>query len=148
MEEERAYEQIPEEIRDAIEGLDNEWRQKIFVSLLKYGELSFSELEKKTSLGKADLSFHMKKLVNAMLIEHYYRHEIGNDRFSFYSITPFGHNFVTALIQSLTPSIMPNTETTEIDSIQIEINIRRKTLKKVVLPATTSEEQPQTIRIS
>lgn len=146
MTEKKPYEEIPEEIRDAINGLHGELRQTIFISLLKNGELSFSELEKRTGLSKPDLNFHLKKLINSMLVEHYYRDKIGNNRFSFYSITPFGHNFINALIQSLTPSI-PITETSDVEIIDVNINIRRSTRKHVFVPASSSGKRPQTIPV-
>ena len=146
MKEERYYEEIPEEIRVAIKGFDSEPRQKIFTSLLRNGELSFSELKKKTGLSKPDLNFHLKKLINAMLVEHYYRHKIGNDRFSFYAVTHFGYNFINALIQSLTPS-MPSVETTEVVSMDLKINILKATRKTVLVPASASGKRPQIIKL-
>lgn len=95
--------QIPEEMKRAISGFDNDFRVAIFVALYKYGELSFSDLQKKLQVDKAKLNFHLKKLSESALVEHYYRHELGNVEFSFYSITGFGVNFVRSLIQSLAP---------------------------------------------
>jgi len=95
--------EIPGEVRRAISGLDSDFRVAIFVALYKCGELSFSDLQKKLEVDKAKLNFHLKKLTESALVEHYYRHELGNVEFSFYSVTGFGEDFVKSLIQSLAP---------------------------------------------
>lgn len=95
--------EIPEEIRRAIRGLDSDYRAAIFVALLKHDELSFSELQKMLEIDKAMLNYHLGKLVESALVEHYYRHELGVDKYSFYSVTHFGQNFVEALSRFLRP---------------------------------------------
>lgn len=96
---------IPIELRKAVSGLDNDIRLGIFLAVMRHGELSFSELSEKLSMkeDKAKLNFHLGKLTKSALIEHYYRHQLGNDKFSFYSTTAFGKNLWNTIVQSLKP---------------------------------------------
>lgn len=96
---------IPIELRRAVSGLDHDIRLGIFLALMKHGELSFSELSQKLDMkkDKAKLNFHLGKLTKSALIEHYYRHQLGNDKFSFYSNTAFGKNLWNTIVQSLKP---------------------------------------------
>jgi DNA-binding transcriptional ArsR family regulator len=95
--------EIPEEIRRAIRGLDSKYRAAIFIALYKHGELSFSELTEKLGIGKAELYYHLKELTKSALVEHYYKHELGAEQYSFYSVTQFGQNFIEALSGTLRP---------------------------------------------
>jgi DNA-binding HxlR family transcriptional regulator len=101
--------EIPEEIRRAIRGLDNKYRTAIFVALYKNGELSFSDLEKELEIDKAMLTYHLGRLIESALVHHYYRHELGTEKYSFYNVTPFGQNFVEILNQFLRPQPCPIT---------------------------------------
>lgn len=96
---------IPIELRRAISGLDNDIRLGIFLALIKHGELSFSELGEKLDMkeDKAKLNFHLGKLTKSALVEHYYRHQLGSEKFSFYSTTAFGKNLWNSVVQSLKP---------------------------------------------
>ena len=95
------------EIRRAISGFDNDLRLGIFLALLKHRELSFSDLSRQLDMetDKAKLNFHLKKLTESALIEHYYRHQLGNEKFSFYSTTKFGKNLWNNIVQSLKPPL-------------------------------------------
>lgn len=95
--------EIPKEIRRAIRGLDSTYRAGIFVALLSHGELSFTDLQGKLELGKPTLTYHLRKLIACALVEHYYKHELGAEQYSFYSVTRFGQNFVEALSDFLRP---------------------------------------------
>ncbi|MFC1786754.1 winged helix-turn-helix domain-containing protein [Halobacteriota archaeon] len=95
--------EIPEEIKLAISAIDNDVRQAIVVSLSKHNELSFTELLNKLKIEKGSLSNHLKKLMKGSLVEHYFRHEFNEDKYSYYGITSFGECFVDALFQSLEP---------------------------------------------
>lgn len=95
--------EIPEEIRRAIRGLDSDYRAAIFVALYKHGELSFSELQKTLEMDKANLNYHLKTLTESALVHHYYKHELGTEKYSFYHVTPFGQDFVEILSQFLRP---------------------------------------------
>ena len=95
--------EIPQETRLIIAALDSPIRQAILVLLNKNEELSFSELQQQFSVGKLTLNFHLKKLFSNALIDHYYKHEVGNQKFSFYSITPLGSRILASLNNALTP---------------------------------------------
>ncbi len=100
--EERSKE-IPQETRLIIAALDNPVRQAILMLLNEEKELSFSDMQKEFGIEKLTLNFHLKKLFSTALIDHYYKHELGNQRYSFYSITPLGHRILNSLISALVP---------------------------------------------
>lgn len=139
--------QIPEEIRDAIRGLDSEARQAIFICLLGNGEMSFSELKEKIGIGKANLNFHLKELTKAMLVRHYYRHLVGAEKFSFYSVTPFGQNLMESVVQSLSPSLVLTETTEEMERIDVTISRYKTTRKKVRVPVGVSGKKLQHAKI-
>lgn len=95
--------EIPEEIRRAIRGLDSDYRAAIFVALYKHGELSFSDLRKKLRIDKANLYYHLRKLTETALVEHFFKRALGDERYSFYSVTQFGQNFIETLGEFLRP---------------------------------------------
>ena len=95
--------EIPEETRLVIAALDNPIRQAILVLLSEGKELSFSEMQKKFSIEKLALNFHLKKLFSSALIDHYYKHELGNQKYSFYTITPLGSRVLASLNNALIP---------------------------------------------
>jgi len=96
---------IPIELRRAISGFDNDIRLGIFLALRKHGELSFSDLSERLGMkmDKAKLDFHLGKLTESALIEHRYRHQLGNEKFSFYAATKFGETLWTSIASSLRP---------------------------------------------
>jgi DNA-binding transcriptional ArsR family regulator len=95
--------EIPQETRLIIAALDNPIRQAILVLLSEKKELSFSEIQKTFSMEKLTLNFHLKKLFSSALIDHYYKHEIGNQKYSFYSVTPLGNRILNSLNGALIP---------------------------------------------
>ena len=95
--------EIPRETRLIIAALDNPIRQAILVLLSEKEELSFSEMQKEFGLEKLTLNFHLKKLFSSALIDHYFKHEIGNQKYSFYSITSLGRRILSSLINALVP---------------------------------------------
>ena len=96
-------ETIPEEVRTTIASLDNEIRQAILVLLNSNVELSFTDIQKELKLEKIKLNFHLKNLFSSALIDHYYRHEVGNQKYSYYSISQLGRRVLTYLIQAFIP---------------------------------------------
>ena len=95
--------EIPHETRLIIAALDNPIRQAILVLLSEKKELSFSEMQKEFGIEKLTLNFHLKKLFSSALIDHYYKHEIGNQKYSFYSITSLGRRILSSLINAIVP---------------------------------------------
>lgn len=77
------------------------------MGLKEYEELSFSELAEKINMekGKAKMDFHLSKLVEGALVEHVFRHQIGNEKFSFYRTTNFGKNVWNNIANSLQSSL-------------------------------------------
>lgn len=96
-------ENIPEEVRITIASLDNQIRQAILVLLSRNVELSFTDIQKELKLEKIKLNFHLKNLFSSALIDHYYRHEVGNQKYSYYSISQLGKRVLVYLIQAFIP---------------------------------------------
>jgi len=95
--------QMSEEIRLVLESLDNPIRQAILVLLNTYVELSFSEIQKELEIDKVKLNFHLKDLFSSALLDHYYRHEVGNPKYSYYSLSRLGKRVLANLIQAFIP---------------------------------------------
>ena len=96
-------ESIAEEVRMAVSSLDNPIRQAILVLLSRNNELSFSHIRKELGLDKTKLNFHLKDLFSSALIDHYYRHEVGNPKYSYYSLTRLGRRVLTNLVEAFIP---------------------------------------------
>ena len=93
--------QFPYELSKAVEGLNNEYRQEILLSLNEVEKLSFSEIRKKVGISRPLLANHLKKLSQTLLVEHFYEHEVGNEIFSYYRISPFGKILLENMIGTL-----------------------------------------------
>ena len=93
--------EFPYELKIAIDGLNNENRQKILLILENEEKLSFSEIEKKSEIEKALLASHLKKLIRTLLVEHFYEHEVGNDKFSYYKISALGKLLLQNILKAL-----------------------------------------------
>lgn len=100
---------IPQEIRLIIAALDNPIRQAILILLSEKKELSFSDMQKEFNIEKLTLNFHLKKLFATALIDHYYKHELGNQKYSFYTITPLGCRILSSLNNALIPPVTSQT---------------------------------------
>jgi DNA-binding transcriptional ArsR family regulator len=98
-------EEIPQEVVQIIESLEDPIRRAILVLLNKSNELSFSDIEKGLGLNKLTLNYHLKNLYSAGLADHYFRHEIGNQKYSYYAITSLGKRVLTNLINALIPTV-------------------------------------------
>ncbi len=106
--------EIPEETRVIIAALDNPIRQAILVLLSERKELSFSDMQKEFGIEKLTLNFHLKKLFSSALIDHYYKHELGNQKYSFYAINPLGSRILASLNNALIPpAIVQEQQTTK-----------------------------------
>ena len=93
--------QFPYELGKAVEGLNNKYRQEILLALTKVENLSFSEIRERIGISRPLLANHLKKLSKTLLIEHFYEHEIGNEKFSYYRISPFGKALLENMIGTL-----------------------------------------------
>lgn len=96
-------EQISEEIRLAVKSLDSPIRQAILVLLKTNVELSFSDIQEELGLDKVKLNFHLKNLFSSALVDHFYRHEVGNPKYSYYSLSRLGKRVLANLIQAFIP---------------------------------------------
>ena len=96
---------VPIELKKALRGLDDDIRLAIFLTLRNHEELSFSELGEKIGMKdeKAKMQFHLRKLTESALVEHKFKHQLGNDKFSYYCVTKFGDNLWKNIIDSLKP---------------------------------------------
>jgi DNA-binding transcriptional ArsR family regulator len=100
---EKYAEEIPDETKLILASLDNSVRQAILVLLNKRGELSFSDIQKELGLNKLTLNFHLKKLFSSALVDHYFKHEFGVQRYSYYSVTSLGNRVLSNLNKALIP---------------------------------------------
>lgn len=94
---------IPTETRKAIKSLGNDVRIAAVTALIEHRELSLSELQEKLEIERPNLIPHLKNLVKSSIVEQCYRHEVGNPKYSFYSVTGFGEDLIRALVSSLVP---------------------------------------------
>lgn len=97
--------ELPEEIIQIVRSLNHPIRQAILVLLNKEGELSFSRIKERLKLDKITLNNHLKNLYGAGLIDHYFRHEFGNQEYSYYAVTTLGRRVLSNLIEALIPSV-------------------------------------------
>lgn len=93
--------QFPYEIQLAIKGLNNKNRQKILTILRKHEKISFSEISRETSIGRSLLASHLNTLIDCLMVDHFFEHEIGVESYSFYKITSFGRRIVEHLLNAL-----------------------------------------------
>ena len=92
---------FPYELGKAVEGLNNKYRQEILLALTEVEKLSFSEIRKRVGISRPLLASHLKKLSKTLLIEHFYEHEVGNEMFSYYRVSPFGKALLENMIGTL-----------------------------------------------
>ena len=97
--------EIPQDATRIIASLDDPIRIAILVLLNKNNELSFSDIKKELGLTKLTLNYHLKNLYSTGLTDHYFRHELGNQRYSYYSITDLGKRVLSSLVKVLIPPI-------------------------------------------
>lgn len=97
----KVLEQFPYELRLAIDGLNNESRQKILFFLKDVEKLSFSEIRNKVETSPPLLANHLNKLIDTFLVEHFYEHKIGDERYSYYKISTFGKYLIENMLETL-----------------------------------------------
>ncbi len=96
--------ELPSELRRAVEALDDDLRQAIFFVLLKNGELSFTQIMTELEIPRKDssiLSHHLKILEKGALIKNKYAKKEGVDSHSFYDLTDFGEDLLDKLMDTL-----------------------------------------------
>jgi len=95
---------FPDEIKRAIEGLDNEVRYAIVSFLLERGEASFTEIVEELGIDNRSFSNHVKKLIAGGLVQNFVRRGEIREKHSYYRITPYGYIFLKSLFKSLEPA--------------------------------------------
>jgi len=96
---------LPREMVRIISSLNHPIRQAILVLLDEETELSFSKIMERLQLDKVTLNNHLKNLYSTGLIDHYFRHEFGNQEYSYYAMTTLGGRVLSNLIKALVPPV-------------------------------------------
>ncbi len=84
--------EMPIELRRAIEAINDDFRLAIFFVLLKNGNLSFTQIMNELEIPRKDssiLSHHLKILEKGSIIKNEYSKKEGVDSHSFYNLTAF-----------------------------------------------------------
>jgi DNA-binding transcriptional ArsR family regulator len=97
--------ELPEELIQIVRSVNHPIRQAILVLLNKETELSFSKIKERLGLDKITLNNHLKNLYGAGVIDHYFRHEFGNQEYSYYAMTTLGRRVLSNLIEALIPPV-------------------------------------------
>ena len=92
--------EIPSQLRRAIKALSEDARLAIVVVLLKNGEMTFSELSRVLNMSSSNLTHHLKKLIQAALIENFFQRKEDSDEYSFYRATLLAEDFTKNLLKS------------------------------------------------
>ncbi len=95
---------FPNEIKRAVDGIDNEVRYAIVSLLLQRGEASFTDIVKELKIDNRSFSNHIKKLVAGGLVQNFIKKGDFREKYSYYRLTPYGYNFVRCLFKSLEPN--------------------------------------------
>jgi hypothetical protein len=93
--------QIPIEIKKAVRAFGHDIRCAIVVDLTRKGELTFTQLKENLDIDTGLLNNHLKILMDSAIVEHYYKHELGNEQYSYYGLTLFGKDFLRGILKPL-----------------------------------------------
>ncbi|MCZ7357249.1 MAG: winged helix-turn-helix domain-containing protein [Candidatus Methanoperedens sp.] len=96
--------EMPLELRRAINALNDNLRLAIFFILLKYGELPFSQIMTELEIPpeySSKLTYHLKILEKGAFIKNEYTRKEGIDSYSFYDLTEFGEDIIKGLMDTL-----------------------------------------------
>ena len=94
---------FPIEIRKAWGCVSDESRQKILSTLLQKSECAYTELKNALELSKGNLNHHLSELLKAGLISKYFNSDKDKPYDSYYTISPFGRDFIIGSFNSLSP---------------------------------------------
>jgi len=97
---------IPDEIKDAIKAINNKFRFKIIENIYQKGPLSYTELLNELKLRKGSLTYHLDALLEGGLLDNYPIDEIDSQYKSYYSLSKFGRDFLSALFSPFDYTIM------------------------------------------
>lgn len=101
---ESILEEIPTELRNLPKILSHDSRLGIVISLLKNGDLSFSEIQKVTGIKQNVLSHHLKLLIRAAWIENYFKKNENVSNYSFYRTTSLCQDAMDKIFSIMEPS--------------------------------------------
>jgi len=96
--------EMPLELRRAIEAINDDFRLAVFFVLLKHGEMSFSQIMAELEIPRKDssiLSHHLKILEKGALIKNEFAKKEGMDSHSFYNLTDYGEDVLNGLMNTL-----------------------------------------------
>lgn len=93
--------QIPVEIKKAVKAFGHDIRCAIVVDLTQKGEMTFTQLKEDLDIDTGLLNNHLKTLMDGAIVEHYYKHELGNEQYSYYGLTLFGKDFLRGILEPL-----------------------------------------------
>lgn len=118
--------EMPLELRRVVDALNDKLRLAIFFVLLKYGELSFSQIMNELEIPQeysSKLTYHLKKLEKSALVKNEYAKKEGAEGYSFYNLTEFAEELLNGLMHTIAvPEPIKNTETIETKPIEIDEN--------------------------
>ena len=98
--------EFPTELKLALKGLDNENRQKILLALLSHVKLSFADIQKTANVKKTLVPNHLDVLIKNLLIEHFYEHQLGEKKYSYYQLSQYGKSLLGHLLGSLKMTVV------------------------------------------
>lgn len=93
--------EMPAELRRAIDALHSDIGLATFFVLFKYGEMSFSQIMNELGIPSnysSKLTYHIKKLQKSALVKNEYIKKENVDSHSFYDITEFGEEIINNLM--------------------------------------------------
>ena len=96
--------EIPDEIRDAVSELSSAQRWAVFLAILKEDRY-FNELKRELGISAEQLDNILRRLVIGGLVykEMASPAEIGDQKKTYYTITPSGKNLVRSLLEGFLP---------------------------------------------
>lgn len=118
--------EMPLELRRVVDALNDKLRLAIFFVLLKYGELSFSQIMNELEIPRkysSRLTYHLKKLEKSALIKNEYAKKEGAESYSFYDLTEFAEELLNGLMHTIAvPEPIKNAATIETKPIDSDKN--------------------------
>jgi DNA-binding transcriptional ArsR family regulator len=90
--------EVPSQLRRSIKALSEKSRLAILLVLLKNDEMTFSELSRTLDMSSSKLTHHLKKLVQAALVENYFQRKADSEEYSFYKPTLLAEDFARNML--------------------------------------------------
>ncbi len=138
--------EMPYELRRAMEALNDDTRLAVFFVLLKYGELPFSQIMTELEIPpeySSKLTYHIKKLQKSALVKNEYIKKEGVNSYSFYNLTEFGEELLNSLIDTIVVPRSKQSITTATENKSIDLEWSERTTVR-----TTSSDKLERIPLS